>query len=184
MNPETLFPYLVRELPDPEQADLAVPVGHGLFAVVYEDRDAGGPIVHTPVTRAALTAAGLTPAAAHTIALDNLVTFADNDDRLSIQILGGPGEAVHFLLYSDHPRAAACLRLPDLFAEAREHLGTSDLCAVVPQQESLVVFPKRDRAFRDALLAKLRAIEAGADAPLTFALFDLTPAGVRAFTEE
>jgi len=183
VNAEALFPYLVRGLPDPAAGDLAVPVGHGLFAVVYEDRDAGGPIVHTPVTREALAAAGLTPAAAHAAALENLTKFADADERLSIQILGGPGEPVHFLFYSDHPRAAACLRLPDLFSEARDHLGTTDLCAVVPQQESLVVFPKRDRAHRDALVAKLRAIEAGADAPLTFELFDLTEAGVRPFTE-
>lgn len=181
MNPDRLFPYLVAGRPD--AADLAVAVGHDVYAVVCEDADTAAGIMHAGATAAGLLAAGLTPADAHRVALENLAKFAEADSRLSIQVLGEPGAAVHFLLYSDHPRAAACLLLPDLYDEARDHLGTPDLCACVPQRESLVIFPDRGPAYRDSVVAKLREIEAGAAEPIGFGLFALTPTGVRPIAE-
>lgn len=175
MPTETLYPYLLAGPLPPEQAELALPVGHGLFAVLFDDPGTS-PI---PVSADALRAAGLDPAEAHRLALDNLDRFAESDGRLSIQELGGPGQAVHFLLYSDHPRASACLRLPDLYDHSRELLKADALCAVVPQRDSLVVFPDRSPEYRVQVVAKLRAIEADAEHPLSFGVFELTPDGVR-----
>ncbi|HEX4608085.1 MAG TPA: hypothetical protein VH092_07760 [Urbifossiella sp.] len=183
MNPDHLYPYLVPGLPDPGWEPIAVPVGHGVWARLFEDTESAAGVVHAAVAPDRLRAAGLTPAEAHGRALANLARFAEDSPDLSIQVLGNAGDPVHFLLYSDHPRAAACLLLPDLYEEACDLLKTTDVCAVVPQWESLVVLPKRDRAYRDAVVAKLRELEADAVRPIGFALFELTAAGVREFHE-
>ncbi|MBX9626816.1 MAG: hypothetical protein K2X82_23650 [Gemmataceae bacterium] len=178
MNTENLYPYLVPGAPDPAAAELAVPVGHGFYAVLFDDTEPGV-FGHRAVTADQLRAAGLTPAEAHRLALDNLDRFADADPGLSIQVLGDTAGPVHWLLYSDHPRAAACLRLPDLYDHSRELLGADALCACVPQAESLVVFADRGPDHRAGVVAKLREIEADANRPLSFGLFELTAAGVR-----
>lgn len=179
MKPENLYPYLLADTPDPTRADLVVPVGHGLYADLFEDDETPGGLVHRPVTAADLRAAGLTAADAHRLALDNLGRFADTGEGLSIQLLGGPGDPVHLLLYSDHPRAAACLRLPDLYDHSRDLLGADDLLALVPQAESLVILPNRGPEYRQAVIEKLKAAEADADRPLGFGLFELRPEGLR-----
>jgi len=183
LKTENLYPYLLPGLVDPAWADIAVPIGHGLFATLFEDHESDGGIVHAVVTPDQLQAAKLSAADAHRIALDNLTRFADESPALTIQVLGRVGDPVHFLLHSDHPRAAACLRLPDLYEQAREHLQTDELCACVPQRESLVVLPKRDRAFREMLVGKLREIEADSTHLLSFELFELSPQVVRPFVE-
>jgi hypothetical protein len=180
MKTEHLFPYLVRDLPNPDWADIALPVGHGLFAALFEDHESAAGLAHAAVSPDQLRAAGMTPAEAHRLALDNLDRFAEADGRLSIQMLGAVGDPVNFLLYSDHPRASACLRLPDLYDHSRELLKADALCAVVPQRESLVVFPDRGPAYRDLIVGKLRRIEADAERPLSFGVFEVMPAGVRA----
>ena len=177
MKTENLYPYLVPGLLNPGWADAAVPVGHGLFACLYEDHESPAGIVHTTVSPEQLAEAGLTAAEAHRLALDNLDRFAEADGRLSIQMLGAVGDAVNFLLYSDHPRAAACLRLPDLYGHSRELLKADALCAVAPQRESLVVFPDRSPEYRALIVGKLRRIEADAQWPLSLGLFELTAAG-------
>ena len=179
MNRDALYPYLVRGPVGSEWKALCLPVGHGLFAQLFED--ASTAIV--PVSAEQLREANLTAEEAHRIALDNLVRFADDSPGLSIQVLGNPGDPIHFLLYSDHPRASACLRLPDLYEHAIEVLQEKELCACVPQRDSLVIFPKRDRAYRGMLVAKLHRIEADASFPLGFELFELAPGEVNPFIE-
>ena len=183
VKPENLYPYLVPGLPFPALASAAVPIGHEVWAILFEDTEGEGGIVRATVSEDQLQAAGLSPEQAHRIALENLTRFADESPALTIQMLGSPGGPVNMLLYSDHARAAACLRLPDLYEDAREHLQADDLCACVPQRESLVIFPKRDRAYREMLVGKLREIEADAQRPISFALFELTPTGPRPFTD-
>ena len=183
MNTSNIYPYLSAGSVEPAWAELALPIGHGLHAALFEDQESATGIVHLRITPEQLSMAGLTVARAHELALENLTRFADESPALSIQVLGDVGSPLHFLLYSDHPRAAACLRLPDLYEQACEHLQSDQLCACVPQQESLVVFPKRDRAFRDLLVGKLREIEADAAQPLTFELFDLSAGGIKPFME-
>jgi hypothetical protein len=182
VNRDNLFPYLLPGLLNPDWASICVPVGHGVHATLFEDHESEHGIVHTTVSPDQLRAAGLSADEAHRIALANLAEFAEGEE-LSMQMLGGVGDPINFLLVSDHPRAAACLRLPDLYETARQVLRSDELCAVVPQRESLVVLPKRTRAYREMVVGKLREIEADADRPISFGLFELTPAGVREFVE-
>lgn len=178
-----LYPYLVSGLIDPECERICVPIGHGVYVQVFEDTESGAGLVHTAISPEQLRDADLTPEAVHRVALNNLIRFADDSPALSIEMLGKPGDPVNFVLYADHPRASACLLLPDLYQHSRELLGTDDLCACVPQRESLVVLPKRGRTYREKLVAKLREIEADTSAPISFELFDLTASGVRPFAE-
>lgn len=183
LNREQLYPYLLPGLLNPEWEPICPAVGHGLVVQLFEDRESEHGIVHATVSPEQLREANLAADEAHRIALYNLVRFADDSPDLSIQVLGNPGDPVHFLLYSDHPRAAACLRLPDLYEHAADVLKETDLLACVPQRESLVVFPKRDRAYRERIVGKLREIEADARHPLTFELFVLSMNGVTPFSE-
>jgi hypothetical protein len=184
VNPDRLYPYLVPGLLNPDWESICVPAGHGVLAQLFEDTETPTGIVHTAVSPDQLQAAGLTTEEAHARALENLDRFADESPNMTIELVGGPGEPAHCYLYCDHPRAAACLRLPGLYEEACERLQTTEVVAVVPQWESLVMFPKRDRAARDALVGKLRELEAEAERPICFGLFELTPVGVREFREE
>ena len=176
MDADRIYPQLVTgPLPAGEEA-LAVVLGHGVKVRLVEgDR---------LVTAAALRAAGLTADEAHDRALENLTRFAEESPDLTIEVLGSPGDPVHLLLYSDHPLASACLLLPDLYEEACERLQTAEVCAVVLQRESLVVFPKRDRAAREALVAKLRELEADVAEPISFGVFELTAVGVRELADD
>jgi hypothetical protein len=183
MNLDALYPYLVPGLTNPAWESVCVRVGHGVWAELFEDTETADGIVHATVTPDQLRAAGLTADEAHERALANLVRFADESPELSIQMLGEVGDPVHFLLYCDHPRAAACLRLPDLYEQACDLLQTTEVCAVVPQRESLVVLPKRDRSYRELIVGKLRELEADAKRPISFGLFELTADGVIAFQE-
>lgn len=176
LNRDIIYPYLVLTPNGP-------PVGHGLFVQLFEDSESALGLIHAPISSKQLEDARLNAEGALSIALENLARFADESPALSIQVLGNPGEAAHFLLYSDHARAASCLLLPDLFEHACEVLQATELMACVPQRESLVVFPKRDRAFREGLLKRLREIEADAAWPLTFELFELVAGSVTAFSE-
>jgi hypothetical protein len=180
VNLDRLYPDLVPALPSGEEVGVAV--GHGVWArlVLAPVSPAAAPVA---VTADQLRAAGVTPEDARTKALENLARFAEESPDLSIQVLGNPGDPAHFLLYSDHPLAAACLLLPDLYEEACERLETTEVCAVAPQRESLVILPTRDRAFREGLVARLREWEADTAHPISFALFELTADGVREFHE-
>jgi len=180
-----LYPYLVPGLFNPEWEEIVVPIGHGVHATLFEDHESEGGIVHATVSPEGLRSEGLTAEEAHRIALENLERFATGEQEwgISAKMLGRPGDAVHFLLFSDHPRAAACLRLPHLYAQATHLLEADEICACVPQRESLVVFPKRDRAYREMVVSKIREIEADARRPITFELFELTSEGVRPFVE-
>ena len=168
---------------DPEWEAVCLPLGHGLFAQLFEDRESAEGIVHSAIGPEQLLEANLITAEAHRIALGNLIRFAEESPALTIQVLGKPGDAVHFLLYSDHSRASSCLLLPDLFEHASDLLQTNELLACVPQRESLVIFPKRDRTHRESLVCKLRDIEADAAHPLGFRLFELAPGSIQPFTE-
>lgn len=183
MNLDHVYPYLVPGLLNPAWEPACVRVGHGVWAELSEDTETPHGIVHVTMSPDQLRAAGLSAKEAHERALENLVRFADESPDLSIQMLGEVGDPVHFLLYCDHPRAAACLRLPDLYEQACDLLKTAEVCAVVPQRESLVVLPKRDRAYREGIVGKLRELEADARRPISFELFELTADGVREFHE-
>jgi hypothetical protein len=182
---QNVYPYLVRGLFNPDWERIAVSVGHGVYAILFEDHESGNGIVHATVSPEALEGTGLTAEAAHTAALENLERFASSEAvwGLSMKMIGQPGEPINFLLISDHPRAAACLRLRFLYDQASRLLESTEVCACAPQRESLVVFPKRDREYREMIVGRLREIEADARRPISFELFELTRDGVRPFSE-
>jgi len=184
-----LYPYLLPGLIDPSQEAITLPLGHGVRVMLFEDHEAAGGLVHSMLMPDALRMAGLEAAEAHRLALENLerwfaAAWAAEEEVLSMKMIGTPGEEWNFLLFSGHARAAACLRLPDMYLRCKALLRSDTLCACVPQRETLIVLPRRDRRYREALVAKVRAIEAGARRPITFELFELTRDGVRPFTEE
>jgi hypothetical protein len=180
-----VYPYLVPGLFNPDWERITIPIGHGVYATLFEDHEAANGIVHATVSPDALDAAGLTPDAAHAAALENLERFAwgDHAPGLSMKMIGQPGGPVNFLLICDHARAAACLRLRNLYEQASRLLGSAEVCACAPQRESLVVLPKRDRAYRQMIVGKLREIEANARRPISFELFELSREGVQPFFE-
>jgi hypothetical protein len=180
-----VYPYLVPGFFNPDWERITIPVGHGVYATLFEDHESDAGIVHATVAPEAIEASGPTPEELHRIALENLERFAVSDGPwgLSMKMIGRPGEAVHFLLISDHPRAAACLRLRNLYDQASHLLASAEICACVPQRESLVVLPKRDRGYRDLIIGKLREIEANARRPISFELFELSREGPRPFYE-
>ena len=53
----------------------------------------------------------------------------------------------------------------------------------MPEREALFLFPKRDRAFRDGVVTRLRATAADAAQPISAELFELTTLGVCEFRE-
>lgn len=180
-----VYPYLIPGLINPEWEDIAIPVGHGVYATLFEDHESEAGIVHTTVNPEALQAAGLTAEEAHRTALANLARFAHGEGPrgLSMKMIGSPGEPVNFVLISDHARAAACLRLPDLYGWTSQLLETAEICACAPQREVLIVLPKRDRDYRRMIVEKVRSLEAGARRPISFELFELGREGVRPFYE-
>lgn len=109
MELSNVYPYLVPGLFNPDWERITIPVGHGIYATLFEDHRSEHGIVHATVSPDALDAAGLTPQAAHAAALENLERFASGEEAwgLSMKLIGRPGEPVNFLLISDHPRAAA-----------------------------------------------------------------------------
>lgn len=190
MNRNNLYPYLMPGLISPEQEEITLPLGHGVRVMLFEDHEVeGAGIVHSMLMPDALRAAGLEAGEAHRIALENLqrwfeAAWVAEKEILSMKMIGNPGDEWNFLLFSGHARAAACLRLPDLYLRAKALLRCGELCACVPQRESLLVLPRRDRRYREALVARVRQVEAGARRPITFELFELTRDGVVPFTEE
>jgi hypothetical protein len=185
MELSNVYPYLVPGLFNPDWESITIPVGHGVYATLFEDHESDGGIVHATVAPDAILAAGLTPDEIHRIALENLEQFATGESQwgLSMKMIGRPGDAVNFLLISDHPPAAACLRLRSLYAQASQLLQSTEVCACAPQRESLVVLPKRDRDYREMIVGKLREIEADARRPISFELFELSGEGIRPFSE-
>jgi hypothetical protein len=185
----TIYPYLVPGLLNPDQAEICPLLGHGVYVMLFRDHEMEGGIVHASIMPDMLRDAGLTAEEAHRIAMENLqrwfaAAWVAKEEVLAAKMFGNPGDAWNFLLFSGHARAAACLRLPDLYDRCRGFLQSDELCACVSQRESLVVFPKRDQRYREEMVAKLRDIEADARRPISFALFELTPEGVRPFDEE
>jgi hypothetical protein len=185
VNQNKVYPYLVPGLLNPDWEKITIPIGHGVYAMLFEDHEEEHGIVHSTVIPEALEAAGLTAAEAQRLALSNLERFAASEDgwRPSMKMIGQPGDPFHFILISDHPRAAAFLRLRSLYEQASRLLESAEICACVPQRESLIILPKRDRSYREKLVARLRKIEADARRPITFELFEVSREGVRPFVE-
>ncbi len=70
--------------------------------------------------------------------------------------------------------------MPDL---ARNRLQCQEVCFSVPHAYALLLFPKGDRAYRDAMRALTKEKESGGRKPLTWELFEYKGQLAQAFVE-
>ena len=89
-----------------------------------------------------------------------------------------------FVLAAGHWAAATAILLPKLRQLVEGPLETSDILASIPHREAMLLFPRGDRAQRDAFREMIRDKESDGRKPLTFELFALTDNGVEPFEEE
>lgn len=173
-----LYPYVVTEAYYPrgtaeqEAAGLVSKLGHGLFvALVLDD----GGMVHT-INRSELDQAHLTGAQARAIAVRNLKAMLSSGTIKTAVFEHGP-QGRPFILFSDHWLAATCILLPDLYDVTSKPLGATDILVSVPNRDAMLVFPRGDASYRNAMRALIREKESDSRKPLTFKLFRLTATG-------
>jgi len=94
------------------------------------------------------------------------------------------GHGIWVTLVFDLDGAVQGVRSEDLRDLVAGPLGTRDLCASIPHREALLLFPRGDRAHRDAMRALVREKEGDGRKPLTFELFRLGDDGVKPFDEQ
>jgi hypothetical protein len=180
-NPEEakLYPYVVPEaayyprgVADQEAAGATFKLGHGLAVALVHDN---GGLVHN-VSPEELRQAHLTAAQAREIALRNLQS-AIASGTIGAKVFDAGPEGRPFILFSGHWLASSCILLPDLYDLASKRLGTTDILVSVPNRDAMLVFPKGDAHYRQAMRALIREKESDGLKPLTFKLFGLTKAG-------
>ena len=177
-----IYPYVVPaayvQSIAPTREGIALPIGHDVYAMLWED--CGG--VSRNVSEEELEAAGLDPFDAQDLALENLHAVA-RSGAVRIGLMGTKADDTPFIVWAGHWLAASCVRLPNLYAFACEQLHTHDLCASIPQRETLVIFPSKGKSFRDDMRRMIRTSEGRSRKPITFELFSLTADGVCPFHE-
>lgn len=183
IDAERIFPYLVTTAypspPGVQYADL----GHGVrIALVVEERPAEPVGLLRSVTPAELNELGVDWTEGTRIAIANLESLAKAGTVSNTVFERGPSGRP-FALFGGHWAAATCLLLPRLREMTSDALGTSELCASIPHRDALLVFPKGDRAHRDAMRAMIRENESDGAKPLTAELFELTPNGPKPLVE-
>lgn len=163
-------------------------LGHGIHIMLYYDGEAivsrGGTGLLQCVLPDELEAAKVSPAEAHGLALENLDRLARAQTfQAGVHAKGPQGRP--FARWGGHRLAASCILLPGIFEWARRLLATDEVWASIPHDDSLVLFAKGDRAYRDAMWAMIRNAEvADTRPPLSSELFVLSADGVSAFREE
>jgi hypothetical protein len=168
-------------------ADWMPELGHGVHVMLYHDEQDvlshGGRGVLYCVLPDALDAEKVSPTQAHAIALQNLERLARAQTfKAGVHSTGPQGRP--FARWGGHRLAASCILLPGVYKWASKLLGTDEVCASIPHDDSLVLFAKADRSYREAMRAMIRqAEEADTSPPLTFELFALSAGGVSAFRE-
>ena len=180
-NPTRIYPYVVpigyldhlSEKPE----GLTSPMGHGLYLTLVQDHDG----IAGSVRGEDLLSAGLSTKEAHARAVENLVALVKSG-AVTMRRFKGPQQKP-FIVFTDHWLAAACVTLPDLRTLAIKNLGTEDVCVCLPQRDSMLLFPKADKAFRTELMSVIRKNEADARKPLSFGLFHLNATGLYEFED-
>lgn len=180
-NASKILPYVVPTgyfaQPGDEAKSVTWPLGHGLVvALVYD---------HTGLVRNVqpeeLPALGLTEEQAKLRAVKNLEVLVQSG-AIGQQRFAGP-DGKPFVLFGGHWAAATCILLPGLRQMGVKNVGGEELCVCIPHREALLMFAKGDRTYRDAMLKMIRERESDARKPLTFALFELSPGGIRELQE-
>ena len=182
MDASRIYPYVVPaayvESIAPASEGMALPMGHDVYAMLWED--CGG--MSRNLSDRELQDASLDPFAAHDVALENLHRLA-RSGAVRIGLMGTKDDDTPFIVWAGHWLAASCVRLPNLYAFACEQLHQRDLCASIPQRETLVIFPNKGKSFRDRMRRMIRNAEKESPKQITYELFSLTADGVCPFSE-
>jgi hypothetical protein len=118
--------------------------------------------------------APMTVDAAYEVAIDNLAHAAVRGD-IPIQADPAPDGTMKLVVWSDDPRAAACLLLPGV----TQHLGGHPVFALIPHRDVLVLF--RDRHDRASFVRDVLDAESGGPKPITNRLLRVVPNEDRPF---
>jgi hypothetical protein len=175
---DRIYPYLVTAAFPESKIGLEPQLGHGIRATVVVEVNG---LIHS-LTQEELQALAMPWDSVRALAVNNLDRLV-REKRIGIRLFdSGPGGRP-FILVGGNWASAALILSPKFRAMAEAALHTSELCASIPHREALLVFPKGNRASRDAMRQMIRTKEADALRPLTWELFELTPNGAIPFTE-
>jgi len=174
---DRLYPYTIVEskfedfqVPD----ELKKPLGHGICAVIAYELDGAVRLIGT----GEMNEFGKSADELWRVAIGNLERLAKERKVDLKTITNGPG-GESFMLIADHWAAAACILLPHLFPLAVVTLQNDQLCVSLPNREIMLIFPKRDAAYREEVRKFVREKEEGeSERPLTWDLFELRQDGI------
>jgi hypothetical protein len=122
------------------------------------------------ITLEKMSSLQLTSTQAYEKALSNLEGLLKSGEIRAQLFAEGP-DGRPFILVGGHWDAAACALLPGLVQFARGNLRASERCFSIPHPACLLIFPKGDRAYRDAMREMIRTREGHERKLLTFELF-------------
>jgi len=181
LDPDKIFPYIVTtnylEHQEAGPEGLTYPLGNGLLVTLVHDLNGLG----RNVLGSELAAVGLSPRQAHTQAKENLVKLVKSGVVTMRKFDSSQGKP--FIIFTDHWLSASCVLLPDIHALATRHLGTDEICVCIPQRDSMLLFPKTDRTFRNEMMQVIRKNESDAGKPLSFGLFQIDAQGLHEFKD-
>lgn len=176
-----IYPYVVPsgylEGVDPGPPGFYLALGHDIHALPY--RDLGNSCVN--IRPRDMSAAGLNAAQLHQLALENLLKLAKG--TAFTKSLHQTPNGTPFLVWTGHWLAASCSRLPSLFKFASKHLQAEKLCVSIPHRELMIIFPFGTLEQRQQLRAMIYENEKEARKLITWELFTLTAAGLKALSE-
>lgn len=157
---------------------LTWPLGHGLHVVLVHDLDG----VVGNVMPEELSRLGVTIEEAKKRAVVNLAALVQSGAIQQRRFERGPGQKP-FVLFGGHWAAATCILLPGLRQTGIKNVGSEEVCVCIPHREALLMFPKGDKAYRDAMRTMIRERENDGRKPLAFELFELTASGINEVKE-
>lgn len=169
MNTEKLYPYVVPagyiDVSEPGPPGFHPMIGHEVYVQLVEDMNG----ICRMIQPDELLESGLDVAAGHRLAIENLQALAETTaiQKGVHETEGGQ----RFIVWSGHWLAASCIRLPGIADWAKNTLAAPEICASIPQRESLLFFPKVNRQFRDQMREMIRTAEEGARKPVTLGFF-------------
>lgn len=181
LNAAKIYPYVIPasylEAPTGTPQTISWPLGHGLHVALVHDL---GGLVRN-VTHEELANLGLNLEEAERRSVENLSLLFKSGDIKASRFNGPDGKP--FILMGGHWATATCILLPNLHGFAAKNLGSEDLCVCIPHREALLIFAKRDKAYRDLMRQMIREKETDGRKPLSFELFSLTSNGLTELKE-
>ncbi|HLX64332.1 MAG TPA: hypothetical protein VKX17_23870 [Planctomycetota bacterium] len=179
MHTSKIYPYVVPEgylafMPKPPEGFFRA-LGHNTYLSLVIDFDN----ICGCVTPDMLNEHGMSIDEAHQKAVLNLQKLATDESAIQKTAHKAP-DGTQFVVWGSHWLAASCLVLPNLFSWARKTLGTDEILASVPERETMVLFPQKDRATRDRMRQLIAHVEKDPKKPITWELFSISGGEIKA----